>query len=477
MHNMCVLLSPRQSYATTIFFIPKTQSHEPCRSSESIHKFCRAIKTTTYESGLQSVTNHRRTHVHLPCADTYHPFAKMNLKRFVDTLVRMPAEEGTTVSPLVAYSTRSYGAERGRVEGAPVVITASFETPWTQRKSSSPTAAIVHRKGGHAKETSTKVRDNVASTTPTILASNPIAQFLQPDDVGRARSLAKGGDGHGRKPKATVVGAKTKANTKAPLSLRRKGKPVVIPAITQNLWSLRAIAPLIQWLQHHRVRYAYADWECQHTNGTRTRTVSQHGVVVEDREAATQAEYVCEASFGQNLYVRTCRTAYVPGSVSTYNWWSDVKAGAVTPLSGGGTKHVPMAFSVRPSEREHSSGGRGHNKGQAKAREAADGGTNGDAVPVAAAADSTATAPDSMSTNPDALKTSVLSYAEAGVYSQVRQHRVYRWDRATSVHLSTTNDGQGYRVWLEHCVENTELQKEFRKLMVVLAYHLSFHTS
>lgn len=389
----------------------------------------------------------------------------MNLKRFVETLVRAPAEEG---APQAAYSTRPYGAERGRVEGTPVVITCSFETPWTRRrKSSSPTAAVVHRKGGRA------AGDDGASATtaatPTILASNPIAQFLQPDDAGR-----------GRKPKAAASGRKGKPKAAA-LAPRRKGKPVTIPAVTQNLWSLRAVAPLIQWLQHHRVRYAYADWECQHTNGTRTRTVSQHGVVVEDREAAAQAEYVCEASFGQHLYVRTCRTAYVPGSVSTYDWWSDVKAGAVTPLAGGGTKHVPMAFSVRPSEREHGGRGRscadhkakageGEGEGEAAAKtgEATVPEGEGDAVAVAAVA------PETAAPTPDPLATSVLSYATAGVYSQVRQHRVYRWDRATSVHLSTT-DGKGYRVWLEHCVEEAGLQKEFRKLLAALAYHLSFH--
>ena len=393
----------------------------------------------------------------------------MNLKRFVDTLVRVPAEEG---APQAAYSTRPYGAERGRVEGTPVVITCSFETPWTRRrKSSSPTAAVVHRKGGRAAG-----NDGASATaaTPTILASNPIAQFLQPDDAGR-----------GRKPKAAGGGRKGKPKA-AGLAPRRKGKPVTIPAVTQNLWSLRAVAPLIQWLQHHRVRYAYADWECQHTNGPRTRTVSQHGVVVEDREAAAQAEYVCEASFGQHLYVRTCRTAYVPGSMSTYDWWSDVKAGAVTPLAGGGTKHVPMAFSVRPSECEHGGRGRAGAEHKAQAGEAAAGASEagespgeatvpegeegeGDAVAVAAVAPETASA-----TTPDPLATSVLSYAAAGVYSQVRQHRVYRWDRATSVHLSTT-DGKGYRVWLEHCVEEAGLQKEFRKLLAALAYHLSFH--
>ena len=320
-------------------------------------------------------------------------------------------------------------------------------------------AAVVHRKG----ECAAGNDGATAAATPTILASNPIAQFLQPDDAGR-----------GRKPKVAGSGRK---GAKAALAQRRKGKPVTIPAVTQNLWSLRAVAPLIQWLQHHRVRYAYADWECQHTNGTRTRTVSQHGVVVEDREAAAQAEYVCEASFGQHLYVRTCRTAYVPGSVSTYDWWSDVKAGAVTPLAGGGTKHVPMAFSVRPSEREHGGRGRagadhkaqaGEGEVAAKTGEATVPEGEGDAVAVAAVA------PETASPTPDPLATSVLSYAAAGVYSQVRQHRVYRWDRATSVHLSTT-DGKGYRVWLEHCVEETGLQKEFRKLLAALAYHLSFH--
>lgn len=375
----------------------------------------------------------------------------MNLKRFVNTLLGAQAEE--CVTPTAAYLTRSYGAERGRLEGTPVVITCSFETPWKRRrKSMSPTTRVVHRKEGCVAEND--------SATPTILESNPIAQFLQPDDVGR---VCKSKTGSGRK------GAKAAKPKASVLASRCKGKPVTIPTVTQNLWSLRAVAPLIQWLQHHHVRYAYADWECQHTNGTRTRTVSQHGIVVEDREVATQAEYVCEASFGQNLYVRTCRTAYVPGSVSTYDWWSDVKAGAVTPLADGGTKHVPMAFSVRPSQREHSG------RGKAQAREvAADGSTasilqdEDNVAPVAAVTPKTA------SVTPDPLAVSVLSYAMAGVYSQVRQHRVYRWDRATSVHLSTT-DGKGYRVWIEHCVEEAGLQKEFRRLLVALAYHFSFH--
>ena len=98
----------------------------------------------------------------------------------------------------------------------------------------------------------------------------------------------------------------------------------------------------------------------------------------------------------------------------------------------------------------------------------------GDAVAVAAVTPKTASAHPANAATPDPLATSVLSYAAAGVYSQVRQHRVYRWDRATSVHLSTT-DGKGYRVWLEHCVEEAGLQKEFRKLLAALAYHLSFH--
>ena len=266
----------------------------------------------------------------------------------------------------------------------------------------------------------------------------------------------------------------------------------MIPEITQNLWSLRAIAPLIQWLQHHRVRYVYADWECRHTNGTRTRTVSQHGVVVEDREIATQAEYVCEASFGQNLYVRTCRTVYVPGSVSTYDWWSDFKAGTVTPLAGGETKHVPMSFSVRPSE--HENRGRGQigldHKMKVSTDQASEGSVGqafegsmeveesvaegNDGAPVDKTVVAASETKAVTTTNPDPLATSVLSYAAAGVYSQVRQHRVYRWDRATSVHLSTT-DGKNYRVWLEHCVEDAGLQKEFRKLLAALAYHLSFH--
>ena len=380
----------------------------------------------------------------------------MNLKRFLDTLTCTPAEESARMAPQSVYMTRSYGSERGCVEDAPVVITASFETPWTsRRKSSSPTVAVVHRKGSTG--------DGSTQAAPTVLSSNPIAQFLQPDKNVRGR-VAKAGGG----PAVTKGHAKAK-------STRCNSRPVVIPTVTQNRWSLRAVAPLIQWLQHHRVRYAYADWECQHTNGTRMRTVSQHGVVVEDREAATQAEYVCESSFGQNLYVRTCRTAYVPGSGSTYDWWSDVKAGAVTPLPGGGTKHLPMAFSVRPSERESG----GCNRVQTPN----DADRTAQARPVDAKNPTTGDAQDQgVSTNNDApdaaggdpLATSVLSYAAAGVYSQVRQHRVYRWDRATSVHLSTT-DGKAYRVWLEHCVEDASLQKEFRKLLAALAYHFSFH--
>ena len=369
----------------------------------------------------------------------------------------MAAEEGAPQ----AVQHAPYGAERGRVEGTPVVITCSFETPWTRRrKSSSPTAAVVHRKGGRA------AGDGGATAAAAAPSSRRTRLRSSCSRTCRSRSQAQATGGGQGKPKAAA-------------SPRGAGKPVTIPAVTQNLWSLRAVAPLIQWLQHHRVRYAYADWECQHTNGTRTRTVSQHGVVVEDREAAAQAEYVCEASFGQHLYVRTCRTAYVPGSVSTYDWWSDVKAGAVTPLAGGGTKHVPMAFSVRPSEREHGGRGRvsadhkaqaGEGEGEGEAAAKTDGATvpegEGDAVAVAAVAPETA-AP------PDPLATSVLNYAAASVYSQVRQHRVYRWDRATSL-LSTT-DGKGYRVWLEHCVEEAGLQKEFRKLLAALAYHLSFH--
>lgn len=379
----------------------------------------------------------------------------MNLKRFFDTLVCTPAEDATQMTPQSAYSTHSYGYERGRVENTPVVITVSFETPWTcRRKSSSPTEAVVHRKS-HKAEASTKV-------APTIHASNPIAQFLQPETTVRSR-MGKVGIGP----------AVSKTHAKANIT-RNKGRPVVIPTVTQNFWSLRAVAPLIQWLQHHRVRYAYADWECQHTNGTRTRTVSQHGVVVEDREAATQAEYVCEASFGQNLYVRTCRTAYVPGSGSTHDWWSDVKAGAVTPLPGGGTKHLPMTFSVRPSERESGGSNRvqtpnDSDKTAQMSQVDAKNPTTDDVQDPGASTKTNAT-----NSRVDPLGTSVLSYAAAGVYSQVRQHRVYRWDRATSVHLSTT-DGKAYRVWLEHCVEDASLQREFRKLLATMAYHLSFH--
>ena len=73
--------------------------------------------------------------------------------------------------------------------------------------------------------------------------------------------------------------------------------------------------------------------------------------------------------------------------------------------------------------------------------------------------------------------TTVLSWVDAGIYHQVRQHRIYQWDATTTIHLTTTN-AKTYRIWIEHQVsdkENKEALQRFRKLLATIAYHLSFY--
>lgn len=347
----------------------------------------------------------------------------MKLEQWIQVL-SVPAETNRVVVPSASYTTKSYDT-RGGDGSKQVVITASFETGFSLKQSSTP-PSVLHRK--------THIADTLPSAPKqhaVIHASNPISLFLND----------------------AVPAAPSKDRKKTGTCHQR------VPSITQNRWPMRATVPLIQWLHKLGVRYSYADWECYQTNSHRVRTVSQYGVVLDDREVSSTAEYMCKASFGDHLFVRTHRTEYVPNSTSVYNWWSDVKSGAVLSLGdGSGTTHIPMAFSVRPSEYVTQ-------KASKKQHEKA-----------ALSTDSNESNQKKTETD-GPLETTTLSYADCGVYSQVRQHRMYRWDAANSIHLTTT-DGKEYRIWIEHCLsEDGEKLKEFRKLLSTLSYHLSFYMS
>jgi hypothetical protein len=345
----------------------------------------------------------------------------MKLDQWIQVLSVSP-EKKNNAAPFASYTTKKYDVF-GKDCSKQLVITASFETGFRNKSSSTP-PSVLHRKK--------HIPDTYQSTPKqhaVIHSSNPISLFL--NDA----------------PMTTP-----KDKKKIPMFDQR------VPSITQNRWPMRATVPLIQWLHKLGVRYSYADWECYQTNRNRVRTVSQYGVVLDDREVSSTAEYMCKASFGDHLYVRTHRIEYVPSSKSMYNWWSDVKSGAVVPLGdGSGTTHIPMAFSIRPSEYVTQKASKKHqNK---------------------ALTEDTNTS-DQKKTEPDGpLETTTLSYADCGVYSQIRQHRMYQWDAANSIHLTTT-DGKEYRIWIEHSLsEDGEKLKEFRKLLSTLSYHLSFYMS
>lgn len=345
----------------------------------------------------------------------------MKLEQWIQVLSVSP-EKNNEVAPHASYTTKTYDVI-GRKCPKRVVITASFETGFRHKQSFSPPSVL------HRKKQIPDSAQSISKQHAVIHSSNPISLFLNDASMELSKSEKK-----------TTINEQR------------------VPSITQNRWPMRATAPLIQWLHSMKVRYSYADWECYQTNSHRVRTVSQYGVVLEDHEVYSTAEYMCKASFGNHLYVRTHRTENVPNSKSTYNWWSDVKSGAVVPLGdGSGNTHVPMAFSVRPSEYVTQ-------KASKKDKE------------KALSDDNNESNKKNEAYNSD-LEITTLSYADCGVYSQVRQHRIYQWDTTNSIHLTTT-DGKEYRIWIEHCLsEDDEKLKEFRKLLSTLSYHLSFYMS
>ena len=197
-----------------------------------------------------------------------------------------------------------------------------------------------------------------------------------------------------------------------------------------NKWSMHEIAPIIEWLEEKKIRYIYADWECTITNGERTRIVSQHGQVVNENNILESAEYVCSSAFSNLLHTRIRRAHYSnETTLPDFDWWTHGKAGTVVKLSDGRVRHTPMPNPIIPSE--------------------------------------TCAKKSDVDT--------VLSLYENGIYMHVRQHRIYKWDDNTTIHLSTV-DGKGYRIWLEYNGHTSpESLKSFSNLFVQISYHLSFY--
>lgn len=312
----------------------------------------------------------------------------MQLKQWVDTLVAASAP---------AADRHPY-PEGHTHEQTYRVVTVVFETSLRHASQRERNGRASGRTPVFTGDNSHRVSKSTSATSaPTVLSSNPIAQFLRDVPSAPAR--------------------KQRERPSAPRTSRGRTR---VPSVTQSAWTLHALAPLIQWLHTKGVRYTYADWECQATNGERVRTVSQHGVVVEDRHVARNAEYMCTDAFGPRLFLRTTRTTYVnaPPPSPLHAWWTNDQAGAMT--NDGEVRSETMPEAVVPDER------RG------------------------------------------------LNWADNGVYHQARQHRVYQWDSTTTLHLTTT-DAKTYRVWVEHRVDGVGCTETFRGVVAQLAYHLSFY--
>ena len=73
--------------------------------------------------------------------------------------------------------------------------------------------------------------------------------------------------------------------------------------ITQRVWNMKAIAPLILWLQKQHKRFVHSDWVNHYSNGERELIVSQHGTVISKEHIEDKHHYSCMGGF-HNIHLR-----------------------------------------------------------------------------------------------------------------------------------------------------------------------------
>lgn len=151
-------------------------------------------------------------------------------------------------------------------------------------------------------------KSNQSVRTPAQVSSNPIYELL-----------------HSRTEKKCIdTLQKLQQKQKQTKESRRVESPTRIPVvapITQSTWNLRAIAPLIQWLQKKQVRYIHSDWVNEFTNGERMCVVSQRGTVLYNRQITNTKHYRCHSAF-HGIHMQCSRT-----SINVHNknnsWWKE----------------------------------------------------------------------------------------------------------------------------------------------------------
>lgn len=159
------------------------------------------------------------------------------------------------------------------------------------------------KKGGHRRKKHKKT-----THPPTLVSSNPIMELLH------SRTEKKCVDAlQKRKQKQTHTTESPHAESSSPV-------PAVAP-ITWSTWNMRAVAPIIQWLQKKRVRYIHSDWVNEFTNGERVCLVSQHGVVLHNHQITATTHYRCHSAF-HGIQMQCARTAI---NVHNQNdrWWKE----------------------------------------------------------------------------------------------------------------------------------------------------------
>lgn len=153
------------------------------------------------------------------------------------------------------------------------VIHVSFEYIFKQRK--------------HTERKNNKQKKNIFSNvahipkkkTQTIAKNNPIFDVLhRNENIG---------------PKLKVQPKPEKKNIESNLNR----------CITQRVWGLKAIAPLIIWLQKKNKRYCNSDWVNHYSNGERDLILTQRGEIISKAHVEQKQNYSCSGGF-HNVYLR-----------------------------------------------------------------------------------------------------------------------------------------------------------------------------
>ena len=100
--------------------------------------------------------------------------------------------------------------------------------------------------------------------------------------------------------------------------------PMRPPPITQAVWNLKAVAPIIQWLHKRKRRYIHSDWVNEFRNGERVTVINQHGVVVSNRQTTHTKQYRCSAFHGVQMQ---CAKTLVNAGNHHVDWWKEDLSG------------------------------------------------------------------------------------------------------------------------------------------------------